>query len=92
MWIPVSKITKFTPCFVRLADLGDKVHNTILLTVSQVVPAQMADKLFEACGTDSYEKLDTTVKVTFLLYVVVVMYYCWFSLHVGVCREEKGRL
>ena len=52
----------------------------------------MADKLFEACGTDSYEKLDTTVKVTFLLYVVVVMYYCWFSLHVGVYRVGKGRL
>ena len=31
--------------------------------ICQVVPAEMADKLFEACGSDSYEKLDSTVKV-----------------------------
>lgn len=31
--------------------------------ICQVVPAEMADKLFEACGSDSYEKLDLAVKV-----------------------------
>ena len=37
----------------------------LLLVVLQVVPAQMADKLFEACGSDSYDKLDCTVKVEY---------------------------
>ena len=34
-----------------------------LHVICQVVPAEMTDKLFEACGSDSYEKLDSTVKV-----------------------------
>lgn len=37
--------------------------NEPLMTVCQVVPAKMADDLFEACQSDSYEKLDSTVKV-----------------------------
>ena len=35
----------------------------LLITVCQVVPGKMADNLFEACQSDSYEKLDSTVKV-----------------------------
>ena len=34
-----------------------------LVTFLQVVPSKMADKLFEACGSDSFEKLDATVQV-----------------------------
>jgi len=30
--------------------------------IAGVVPSEMADKLFEACGSDSYEKLDSAVK------------------------------
>jgi len=40
----------------------DTVEADDITEIAGVVPAQMADKLFEACGTDSYEKLDTTVK------------------------------
>ena len=38
----------------------------------------MADKLFEACGTDSFDKLDSTVKVTIFLYKLLI------SLHVSL--------
>lgn len=34
-----------------------------LVTFLQVVPIKMADKLFEACESDSFEKLDATVQV-----------------------------
>lgn len=41
-----------------------KIINTYhLVTFLQVVPSKMADKLFEACGSDSFEKLDATVQV-----------------------------
>jgi len=30
--------------------------------IAGVVPSEMADKLFEACGSDSYEKLDSAIK------------------------------
>ena len=33
----------------------------------QVVPDDMADKLFAACGSDSFEKLDSSVKVSFII-------------------------
>lgn len=38
----------------------------------QVVPDDMADKLFAACGSDSFEKLDSTVKVSIM---IVVLYH-----------------
>ena len=37
----------------------------------QVVPDDMADKLFAACGSDSFEKLDSTVKVSIIMIVVL---------------------
>lgn len=37
----------------------------------QVVPDEMADKLFEACGTDSFDKLDSTVKVRLVRHICV---------------------
>ena len=41
-----------------------KIINTYhLVTFLQVVPSKMADKLFETCGSDSFEKLDATVQV-----------------------------
>ena len=45
-----------------------KIISDNVLTGFQVVPSEMADKLFEACGSDSFEKLDSTVKVTFFAY------------------------
>ena len=37
----------------------------------QVVPDDMADKVFAACGSDSFEKLDSTVKVSIIMIVVL---------------------
>ena len=37
----------------------------------QVVPDDMADKLFAACGSDSFEKLDSSVKVSFIMFDVL---------------------
>lgn len=49
----------------------------------QVVPDDMADKLFAACGSDSFEKLDSTVKVSFIMFVVLMpVCFC-------VCKEAR---
>ena len=40
----------------------------------QVVPDEMADKLFEACGTDSFDKLDSTVKVRLVRHIGVQLF------------------
>ncbi|KAK2573546.1 Replication factor C subunit 4 [Acropora cervicornis] len=40
----------------------DTVEAKDITEIAGVVPDQMADKLFEACGTDSFDKLDSTVK------------------------------
>ncbi|XP_067056698.1 replication factor C subunit 4-like [Acropora muricata] len=40
----------------------DTVEAKDITEIAGVVPDEMADKLFEACGTDSFDKLDSTVK------------------------------
>ena len=40
----------------------------------QVLPDEMADKLFEACGTDSFDKLDSTVKVRLVRHICVRLF------------------
>lgn len=40
----------------------DTVEAKDITEIAGVVPGEMADKLFEACGTDSFDKLDSTVK------------------------------
>ena len=48
---------------VIIRDFSHLVNTKPLHIICQVVPSEMADKLFEACGSDSYEKLDSAVKV-----------------------------
>lgn len=40
----------------------DMVEADDISEIAGVVPSKMADKLFEACGSDSFEKLDATVQ------------------------------
>ncbi|RMX48609.1 hypothetical protein pdam_00007989 [Pocillopora damicornis] len=40
----------------------DVVEADDISEIAGVVPSKMADKLFEACGSDSFEKLDATVQ------------------------------
>lgn len=40
----------------------DTVEAADITEIAGVVPTKMADKLFEACGSDSYDKLDSAVK------------------------------
>ena len=50
----------------------------------QVVPDDMADKLFAACGSDSFEKLDSTVKVSIVMIVLLHLPVCFC-----VCKEAR---
>ena len=51
----------------------------------QVVPDDMADKLFAACGSDSFEKLDSTVKVSIIM--IVVLYHACLLL----CLQRRKK-
>lgn len=66
-------VVKQFPVFPRkTSDLCHHLYN--YCDWLQVLPDEMADKLFEACGTDSFDKLDSTVKVRLVRHICVRLF------------------
>ena len=64
----MRKAVMFLQSASRLCGQDESVTSQIIMDITGVVPETMLDSLMKACRSNSYEKLDSEVKVSFILF------------------------